>query len=94
MIDSEALGCFMSYSSPEPAPTPLVKMVSDPWRYTAYEGDGRVFLSVLCGTHALYLVNIELNAEELAVEMPPSRPSRVPSRSSTKRSQDDIARGR
>lgn len=43
----------------------MKEIVNSPWNYTFIEHNGDYFLSVLCGTSAMYNVDIKLSDSEL-----------------------------
>ncbi|MET7030094.1 hypothetical protein [Sediminicola luteus] len=42
----------------------MKKKIEKNWEYTLYENDGAFILSVICGSVALYTINVELNELE------------------------------
>jgi hypothetical protein len=44
----------------------MEKILESPWDFIFYREGERHFLSVLCGTTAVFEITIELNAEEMA----------------------------
>lgn len=42
----------------------MKKNLEKNWEYTLYENDDVFILSVLCGSVALYTINVELNESE------------------------------
>lgn len=47
----------------------ITKITESPWNYILYCTDNRYILSVVCGTSALYELNIPLSADETTLSL-------------------------
>lgn len=45
----------------------MKELINKPWSYTFFEDDNKYFLSVLCGSSALFEINLILEEEETAL---------------------------
>jgi hypothetical protein len=41
------------------------EIIKKPWNYTFFEDDGKYYLSVSCGTVAVFDINVQLTPEEI-----------------------------
>ncbi|MEO6904163.1 MAG: hypothetical protein ABI315_13575 [Bacteroidia bacterium] len=45
----------------------MIELIKKPWDYTFSENNEKYYLSVMCGSIAMFEINIELNANEIAI---------------------------
>jgi hypothetical protein len=44
----------------------MIELINKPWNYTFSENNEKYYLSVMCGSIAMFEINIELNPSEIA----------------------------